>query len=432
MKKLKSNRRNFIKESGLLLTLIFFNSLIKFKDLGAQSRLKPKIVIVGYGVGGATTLTYLLRFFQNFDITIIEESERTQTGPMSNLVISDVIPYEYITHNFNPNKLKNVNFINDYVSRVYPKKKFIKLGQNVKVNYDYLILSPGIGFKNDIDGYNYKKQTSIPHCWNGTKDILRFKKRLNDLEKNSTLIISSPDYPYRCPPAPYERASLIANYLERKKKKSKILILDSKDSFTKKDLFLSEWNNLYKDSIEWVPRSSGGKVVYFDYKNNFVKTSDGTKISGDFINIIPNQKAADLLTKNELNLGKDWCTVNPQTFELEKFEDIFVIGDSIDAGDMPKSAFSANSQAKILALNLINKIFDQELVEPVFLNTCYSFSSPERAFSISAWYRLNAKKDRIVSLGSSKTKVNSDSYEFFDETNQAFGWYDTLIKSIYN
>ena len=99
---------------------------------------------------------------------------------------------------------------------------------------------------------------------------------------------------------------------------------------------------------------------------------------------------------------------------------------------MPKSAFSANSQAKILALNLINKIFDQELVEPVFLNTCYSFSSPERAFSISAWYRLNAKKDRIVSLGSSKTKVNSDSYEFFDETNQAFGWYDTLIKSIYN
>ena len=137
---------------------------------------------------------------------------------MSNLVISDVIPYEYITHNFNPNKLKNVNFINDYVSMVYPKKKFIKLGQNVKVNYDYLILSPGIGFKNDIDGYNYKKQTSIPHCWNGTKDILRFKKRLNDLEKNSTLIISSPDYPYRCPPAPYERASLIANYLERKKK----------------------------------------------------------------------------------------------------------------------------------------------------------------------------------------------------------------------
>ena len=123
MKKLKSNRRNFIKESGLLLTLIFFNSLIKFKNLGAQSRLKPKIVIVGYGVGGATTLTYLLRFFQNFDITIIEESERTQTGPMSNLVISDVIPYEYITHNFNPNKLKNVNFINDYVSMVYPKKK---------------------------------------------------------------------------------------------------------------------------------------------------------------------------------------------------------------------------------------------------------------------------------------------------------------------
>ena len=98
---------------------------------------------------------------------------------------------------------------------------------------------------------------------------------------------------------------------------------------------------------------------------------------------------------------------------------------------MPKSAFSANSQAKILALNLVNKIYEKDYLNPVFLNTCYSFSSSKRAFSISSWYKLNSKKDKIVSLGSSTTSTNSMNYEYLDETRQAFGWYENLIQTIY-
>lgn len=431
MKKFSNYRRSFLKSSSYFLSSLLFGTLFKIRDSTANTKLKPRIIIVGFGIGGATCLSYLLKFSKNFDIVVIEKNEKIQTCPMSNLVITDIIPYSYISHDFNHKRLKNIKFLNSSVKKIYTHKKIIETEDSSKVYYDYLILSPGINFKNDIDGYNSEDRTIVPHCWNGTKDIFNFKKRLNDLEKKSTIIISAPDYPYRCPPAPYERASLLANFLKRKKINFKILILDSKDSFTKKDIFLNEWRNYYKESIEWISKSNGGKVVYFDKKENYVKTSNGSKFKADFINIIPNQKAADILTRSGLNGDKDWCNVNPMTFELNDFRDIFVIGDSIDAGDMPKSAFSANSQAKILATNLVNRIYDKELLNPVFLNTCYSFSSSRRAFSITSWYKLNDQKTKIVSLGSSTTKVDALSHQYFNETRQAYGWYENLVKTIY-
>ena len=431
MKKLNNYRRNFLKNSSYFISSLLFSSIFKINTSYSKSKLKPRIIIVGFGIGGATCISYLLKFSKNFDIIIIEKNERIQTCPMSNLVIADIIPYSYISHDFDYMRLKNIKFLNSSVKTIYTSKKIIETEDSSKIYYDYLILSPGINFKNDIDGYNHKDRTIIPHCWNGTKDLFKFKKRLNDLEKKSTIIISAPDYPYRCPPAPYERASLLANFLKRKKKKFKILILDSKDSFTKKEIFLNEWRNYHKESIEWIPKSKGGKVTYFNKKENYVKTSNGSKFKADFINIIPNQKAADILSISKLNGNKDWCEVNPMTFELKNFRNIFVVGDSIDAGDMPKSAFSANSQAKILATNLVNRIYEKDILSPVFLNTCYSFSSSKRAFSITSWYKLNKKKTRIVSLGSSTTKVDALSHQYYDETRQAYGWYENLVKTLY-
>ena len=431
MKKLNNYRRSFLKSSGYLLSTLLFSSLFKINTSVAKTKLKPKIIIVGFGIGGATCLSYLLKFSKNFDIIVIEKNEKIQTCPMSNLVIADIIPYSYISHDYDLKKLKNIKFLKSSVKKINTFKKNLETEDSLKINYDYLILSPGINFKNDIVGYNSEDRNIVPHCWNGTKDIFKFKKGLNDLGKKSTIIISAPDYPYRCPPAPYERASLLANFLYRKKKKFKIIILDSKDSFTKKEIFLNEWQNYHKGSIEWVSKSSGGKVVYFNKKENYVKTSNGSKFKADFINIIPNQKAAAIITKSELNVDKDWCDVNPMTFELKNFKDIFVIGDSIDAGDMPKSAFSANSQAKILATNLVNRIYEKDYLNPAFLNTCYSFSSSQRAFSITSWYKLNNKKTKIVSLGSNTTKVDALSHQYYDETRQAYGWYENLVKTIY-
>ena len=308
-------------------------------------------------------------------------------------------------------------------------KKKILFVDELSLDYDFLIMAPGIGYKKkQIQGYSIDDSENIPHCWDGENKISYFKKSLDSLENNCKVIISCPDYPYRCPPAPYERASMIASFLKNKKNKFKILIFDSKNSFTKKNIFLKEWKKMYGNSIEWVSKQNGGLITRFEKKKVF--NSDGEKIKGDFIHIIPEQKAGKIIFDSEL-CKNDWCTINPQTFQLLNFKDIYAVGDSVDAGDMPKSAFSAESQAKILSLNLINRILQKPYLNPVFLNTCYSFSSNDRAFSITSWYKLNTMKDRIVSLGSSESSVDGLNNERIRESKEAFGWYESITKTLY-
>ena len=431
MVKNKSGRRKFISRMIWNLAFLFLANTFLLKRL--NSKTKPRIVIVGLGIGGATCLQYLNKISNFVEIIIVEKQNEYQTGPLSNLVIGDILDRKDICFKINKKKYKNVKFIYENVSAIDVENKSIRFFKDLKITYDFLILSPGIGYKKDIlQGYSVTDKKNIPHCWDGESNIIQFKKRLNDLEDNSIIIISSPDYPYRCPPAPYERASLIANYQRKLNKKVKILILDSKNSFTKQENFFREWQIGFSDVIEWIPRRKGGKVTFYDQKKNLVKNSDGQIFRGDFVHIIPEQKAANIFYDSGLlNEGKDWCQINPISFELPHFRDIYAIGDSIDAWAMPKSAFSANSQAKVLAINLINKILEKEYVDPVFLNTCYSFSKEDRAFSISAWYRLNVKKDKIISLGSIESNVNANNSDRKLEAEHAFGWYETMVNDLF-
>ena len=212
----------------------------------------------------------------------------------------------------------------------------------------------------------------------------------------------------------------------------KILVLDSKNSFTKQQNFFREWNLKFRNTIEWVSRKNGGKVVIYDHKNNFVKNDQGQTFKANFINVIPDQKAGKVIFDSRLlSDKKDWCSINPVTFELKNFKDIYVVGDSVYAWDMPKSGFSANSQAKVLTLNLINRILEKKYIDPLFLNTCYSFSDHERAFSISAWYRLNKSKNKIISTGSNESFVQSSKSDRRKEAKHAYGWYKTLVNDIF-
>ena len=153
-------------------------------------------------------------------------------------------------------------------------------------------------------------------------------------------------------------------------------------------------------------------------------------MKSDFIHIIPEQRASNLIVNSNLS-DDEWCKINPVTFQLSNQDDIYVIGDSIDAGDMPKSSFSANSQSKVLAINLINRILGKKYINPVFLNTCYSFSGDNRAFSISSWYRLNNEKNRIVSLGTTESNVVATKNERLREYHEAFGWYESITTDLY-
>ena len=421
-----------IKKKRIFINSIFkWTSFLLLSQIGIAKKInaksKPKVVVLGAGFGGASCVSYLSNFTNLIDLVVIDKNEWIKTCPFSNLVIGSLLDEHNIT--FKPRFNKNIKFVVNELKFIDAEKKQILFVDNLLLDYDFLIISPGIGYKKkQIQGYSVDDHENIPHCWDGENKISYFKKILNSLEDNSKIIISSPDYPYRCPPAPYERASMIANFLKSKNNRFKILIFDSKNSFTKKNIFLKEWKEIYGDSIEWISRKKGGLINKLE--KNKVINSDGEKIEGDFIHIIPEQNAGKIIFDSQL-CNTDWCKINPQTFQLSNFKDIYVVGDSIDAGDMPKSAFSAESQAKILSLNLVNRILQKAYLDPVFLNTCYSFSSNNRAFSITSWYRLNTKKDRIISLGSSQSTEDGFHDERLRESKEAYGWYESITKTLY-
>ena len=418
-------KRFFINSIFRWTLFLLLSQISTAKKINAKS--KPKVVVLGAGFGGASCISYLSNFTDLIDLVVVDKNEWIKTCPFSNLVIGNLIDERNIT--FKPRFNKNIKFVVNELKFIDADKKQILFVDDLLLDYDFLIISPGIGYKKkQIQGYSVDNEEIIPHCWDGENKISYFKKKLNSLENNSKIIISCPDYPYRCPPAPYERASMIANFLKRKNNKFKILVFDSKNSFTKKNIFLKEWREIYGDSIEWISRKKGGLINRLE--KNQVINNDGEKIKGDFIHIIPEQKAGKIIFDSKL-CNSDWCKINPQTFQLLNFKDIYVVGDSIDAGDMPKSAFSAESQAKILSLNLVNRILQKAYLDPVFLNTCYSFSSYDRAFSITSWYRLNIKKDRIISLGSSQSSEDGLHDERLRESKEAYGWYESITKTLY-
>ena len=418
-------KRFFISSFFKWSLFLLFNQIGIAKKINAKT--KPKVVILGAGFGGASSISYLSNFTDLIDLVVVDKNRWIKTCPFSNLVIGNILDESKIT--FKPKFNKNIKFIVNEFKFIDAERKKIVFVDELSLDYDFLIISPGIGYKNkQVEGYSVNDKENIPHCWDGENKIPYFKQRLDSLENKCTVIISSPDYPYRCPPAPYERASMIANFLKRKNIKFKILIFDSKNSFTKKNIFLSEWKEIYGESIEWISKKKGGLITKFEKKK--VINSNGEKINGDFIHVIPEQKAGKIIFDSKL-CDSDWCKINPETFQLQNFKDIYVVGDSIDAGDMPKSAFSAESQAKMLSLNLVNRILQKPYLNPVFLNTCYSFSSDDRAFSITSWYKLNSAKDRIVSLGSSQSSENGLIGERTRESIEAFGWYKSITETLY-
>jgi NADPH-dependent 2,4-dienoyl-CoA reductase/sulfur reductase-like enzyme len=212
------------------------------------------------------------------------------------------------------------------------------------------------------------------------------------------VIISAPAEPYRCPPGPYERASLIAHYLKMRKPRSKLLILDAKNAFTKQDLFRRAWERLYPGLIEWLPQSQSGRVMRVDAKSRTVST-DFDDYQAAVANIIPPQQAAAIARTAGLDEGMGWCPVHASAFESTVHSGIHIIGDAAIANPMPKSAFSANNQAKVCAAGIVAMLRGETVPTPALMNTCYSLVAPHYGISIAAVYRV--VDDRIVTVDGS-------------------------------
>jgi sulfide dehydrogenase [flavocytochrome c] flavoprotein subunit len=390
-----------------------------------------QVVVVGGGFGGATVARHIRRADPGIAVTLVEPSKQFVTCPFSNTVLGGLHKMADITHNYDSLRTKyGVNVVHDTVTAIDAAKSTVKLKGGQSLKYDRLVVSPGIDFKWDaIAGYSEKASLVMPHSWKAGPQTVLLHKQLEAMKNGGVVVMAAPPNPFRCPPGPYERASMIAHYLKQHKPKSKILILDAKDAFSKQGLFQAGWEKLYPGMIEWVPGGKGGTVVSVDARKMTVQAADKHKAA--VANIIPPQKAGAIAAQAGLTNETGWCPVDPKTFESKMHPGIHVVGDASIAGALPKSGFAAYSEGLMCAAAIVAMFKGEHPGDASFVNTCYSLVGPKYGISVAGVYRITDKGiSEIQGAGGVSPKDADDAFRE-SEARYAQGWYDSLTADVW-
>ncbi|WP_178863700.1 NAD(P)/FAD-dependent oxidoreductase [Thiomicrorhabdus cannonii] len=357
-----------------------------------------RVVIVGGGIGGATAAQYLKKMDKSIDVTIIEKNPDYYTCFMSNEVLSGERQMSSIHFNYDKIKAKGINVIFDSVTGIDAKGQTVSTAGGQKLAYDRCIVSPGVDFKYEaIEGYSADvAANSIPHAWKAGPQTEMLRQQLLDMKDGGTVVLVAPPNPFRCPPGPYERVSQIAAYLKAHKPNSKIVLLDPKEKFSKQGLFIDGWKRHYgyetdASMIKFINSKDGGTVTKVDVASKTVTCAAGD-FKADVLNIIPPQKAGKIAFDAGLVDDKGWCPIDHKTFESTIHKNIHVIGDAAVAAPLPKSGYAANSEAKVCAAAVASALNGLEMVEPSWVNTCYSVIAPGDGISVAAVYKYEDGK----------------------------------------
>jgi NADPH-dependent 2,4-dienoyl-CoA reductase/sulfur reductase-like enzyme len=346
-------------------------------------------------------------------------------------VIAGLRPIEDQQFTLNAIEQAGIGIVRQRADRVDAQARRVILADGSALDYDRLVLSPGIEIRFDaLPGYDESASTRLPHAWRAGEQTTLLRRQLEAMDDGGTVIISAPANPFRCPPGPYERASLIAHYLKTHKPRSKLLILDSKDSFSKQRLFQTAWQELYHGIIEWVSLSSGGKVIEVDAKARTLVT-DFDRYTGDVVNVIPPQRAGRIAQAAGVADRSGWCPIDPATFESRLQPNIHVIGDASIAGGMPKSAFSANAQGKVCAAAIVSLLRGEAPVTPKLINTCYSLVAPDYGISVAGVYRpVNGVLTDVEGAGGT-SPANAPPAFRTQEAAYAEAWFQTITNEVF-
>ena len=426
-------RRTFVKATGTAVAagLVGAPQLM----LGASK----KVVVVGGGTGGATVAKYLKRADPGIDVTLIEANQHYFTGYFSNEVISGHRAMDSIRFGYAGLTGRGINLVHDVVVGIDAVKRIVLTKDGGKYAYDRCVVAPGVDYRwDEIEGYDQKiAADQIPHAWDAGPQTVLLRKQLEAMKDGATVLITAPLNPFRCPPGPYERASQIAMYCQHHKPRCKILILDSKQAFSKQHLIMQAWEMFYdygtdNSMIEWLP-GPDNQVVELKADERILVSDWGDEFKGDVINIIPPQKAGKVAHLAGLADDSGWCPVNKQTFESTLHPNIHVIGDAADAADMPKSAYAANSQAKVCVAAIAALFAGEEPGTASYVNTCYSIIAEDWGLSVAGVYRLSEDGKTIASVKDAGGLTPMDASPAYHkrEVEYAESWYVNITRDIF-
>jgi sulfide dehydrogenase [flavocytochrome c] flavoprotein chain len=377
----KTTRRLFLKLGAAATGIVLGPRLARAQTRG------PRVVVIGGGFAGVSCARALRQADPKIAVTLVEPNATFTACPFSNSVIIGMRELSAQQFTYERVAADGITIARTSATAVDAQAKSVALADGMKLAYDRLVLAPGIDIRwGALAGYDEAASAEMPHAWRAGDQTLLLRRQLESMDDGGLVVISSPANPFRCPPGPYERASLIAHFLKTKKPKSKLLVLDAKDAFSKQRLFQAAWAELYPGLLEWVPLSKGGNVTSVDPATRTLLTDFG-KHQAKVANVIPPQKAGRIAEAAGVTDRSGWCPIDPVTFESKLQAGIHVIGDAAIAGAMPKSAFAANSQAKVCAAAVATLVGGATPSSPKLINTCYSLVAPDYGISVAGVYQ---------------------------------------------
>jgi len=390
---------------------------------------KPRVVVVGGGAGGATAARYIAKDSEGeISVTLVEPTRKYYTCFFSNLYLGGFKQIEDIGHSYGTLAAGGVNVVHDWAIGVDRDAKTVSLAGGGTVGYDKLILSPGIDFiEGAVEGWDLSAQNAMPHAYKAGSQSELLKAQLEAMPQGGTFAMVAPPNPYRCPPGPYERVSMVAHFLKANNPTAKIIVADPKEKFSKQALFQEGWANHYSGMVDWIGADFGGGEVSVD-PNAMRVTIDGEETKVDVCNVIPAMKAGRIAELAGVTDG-NWAPVNAADMSTKADADIHVLGDAASQGDMPKSGYSANSQAKVCANAVRGALTGSRVFPAKFANTCWSLIDTNDGVKVGATYEATdekiAKVDGFISATGESAELRKATYE------ESEGWYAGITADMF-
>ena len=416
------NRRTFLGTAGVLAAGLSAPMVL------AQG--KPRVVVVGGGAGGTTVARYIAKDSKGeIDVTLIEPTRTYYTCFFSNLYMAGFQELSDIAHSYGTlAAVYGVNVVHDWAVGVDRDARTVSLAGGGSVPYDKLILSPGIDFVDGaVDGWDVSAQNKMPHAYKAGSQTELIRAQIMAMPEGGTFAMVAPPNPFRCPPGPYERVSMVAHLLKANNPTAKIIVADPKSKFSKMALFQEGWANHYEGMIDWIGSDFGGGNVSVN-PDAMTVTIDGEETKVDVCNVIPAMKAGHIAEMAGVTDG-NWAPVNAADMSSKADADIHVLGDASQQGDMPKSGFSANSQAKVCANAVRGALTGSKVFPAKFSNTCWSLISTDDGVKVGATYEATpekiAKIDGFISQTGEDADLRKATYE------ESIGWYAGITSDMF-
>lgn len=413
--------------------------LAAFPLLGAATARAAKrghVVIVGGGAGGATVAVTLKRAAPLIDVTLIEPEQRYTSCFHSNHYLGGFVPVERITHGYGGLAALGITLVRDRAVALDFSSREVRTAEGASIGYDRLVVAPGIGFKTgDVEGYDEAARERMPHAWSGGEQLRALRSQIEAMEDGGLVVIAAPRNPFRCPPGPYERACLIAHYLQRTKPKSKVIVLDPKMAYSKQAVFEEAFAKYYRGVVEVHLTNDLDDMALqrVDARTGELETRSGNVFKAAVANVIPDQMAGPIAREAGLTDKSGWCPVEFTTFRSTLADNVYVVGDAAVAAEMPKSAYSASDQARAVAGHILADLTDTPRPPAVYRNTCWSMLAPDDSVWIGADYApgefrnrpILVPRDSFISAPGERASIRKATYD------GGIAWYQSLTDEMF-